>query len=257
MDALISPADLAGMLTERAATTLVDVRRDAAFASDPIVIPGALRRRPEEVADWGRTLPGWRSVIVYCVRGHEVGRGAAQVLRTLGLDARALEGGLEAWRAQGGAVAPYARPSRWVTRERPKIDRLACPWFIRRFVDPDAIIDYVPSNRVLAHAGETGAIPFDVPGVEYTHAGDRCSFDVFVARHAPGDPALAALADIVRAADTDRLADAPQASGLLAVSLGLGRILPQDHALLQHAQLVYDALYAWCRHAQGRPHGRA
>jgi rhodanese-related sulfurtransferase len=255
MDAVTSSLTLRSALAERAAFTLVDVRRDAAFARDPVVIPGALRRRPEDVADWGRTLPAWRPAIVYCVHGHEVSRDAAQALRTLGLSAQHLDGGLEAWRAAGGGVVPYAPPTRWVTRERPKIDRLACPWFIRRFVDADATIDYVPANRVLAHARETGATPFDVPDVEYTHAGERCSFDAFVAKHAPDDPALAALADIVRAADTDRLGDAPQAAGLLAVSLGMGRLIADDAALLDHALLVYDALYAWCREARGERHG--
>ena len=255
MDAFVHPATLREMLAARAALTLVDVRRDAAFARDPVVIPGALRRRPEDVAMWGRALPTWRSVVVYCVHGHEVSCGAAQSLRELGLDAHALDGGLEAWRAAGGSVAGYAPPSRWVTRERPKIDRLACPWFIRRFVDADAAIDYVPANRVLAHARETGATPFDVPDVEYTHVGERCSFDAFVAKHAPDDPALAALADIVRAADTDHLGDAPQAAGLLAVSLGMGRLIADDDALLDHALLVYDALYAWCRGARGERHG--
>lgn len=255
MDAATSTLTLRSMLAERAALTLVDVRRDAAFARDPVVIPGALRRRPEDVAEWGRTLPAWRSVVAYCVHGHEVSRGAAQALRESGFDARALEGGLEAWRAAGGRVVAHSPPTRWVTRERPKIDRLACPWFIRRFVDADAAIDYVPANRVLAHARETGATPFDVPDVEYTHVGERCSFDAFVAKHAPDDPALAALADIVRAADTDRLGDAPQAAGLLAVSLGMGRLIADDAALLDHALLVYDALYAWCRGARGERHG--
>jgi rhodanese-related sulfurtransferase len=256
MDAAISPATLRDMLAARTPVTVVDVRRDAAFARDPVMIPGALRRLPDDPLGWGPALPAWRPVVVYCVQGHEVGRDTAQTLRSLGLAARHLAGGLEGWRAEGGAVIPYAPPTRWVTRERPKIDRLACPWFIRRFVDADAVIDYVPAQRVHAHARETGAIAFDVPDVEYTHEGDRCSFDVFVARHAPGDPALSALADIVRAADTDRLADAPQASGLLAVSLGLGRLFPHDHALLQHAQLVYDALYAWCCGRSSERHGR-
>lgn len=250
MDAFITPAQLADLLAQRAALTVVDVRRDAAFAADPVVIPGALRRRPEDVATWGPTLPAWRSVVVYCVRGHEVGREAARSLRAFGLAARALEGGLEAWRAAGHRVLPHTSPTRWVTRERPKIDRLACPWFIRRFVDADARIDYVPPDRVHEHARATGATPFDVPGVAYGHVGERCSFDAFVARHAPEDPALGALADIVRAADTDRLADAPSAAGLLAVSAGLGRLIADDQALMRHALLVYDALYAWCGDAR-------
>jgi rhodanese-related sulfurtransferase len=255
MDAFVSPAELAGLLAQRAAITVVDVRREAAFARDPSLIPGALRRRPEDVAAWAGALPAWRAVVVYCVHGHAVSQEAAQALRTFGLDARALAGGLDAWRAEGGSVVPHAPPTRWVTRERPKIDRLACPWFVRRFIDADAVFDYVPPQRVLAHARETGATPFDVPDVEYTHDGERCSFDAFVARHAPDDPALAALSDIVRAADTDRLGDSPQAAGLLAVSLGMGRLIGDDGALLRHALLVYDALYAWCRVARDERHG--
>jgi rhodanese-related sulfurtransferase len=255
MHAALSPETLRAMLDARAPLSLVDVRREAAFAGDPVVIPGALRRRPDDAIEWGPALPAWRSVVVYCAHGHEVGRDAAQTLRALGLDARHLAGGLDAWRKAGGPIVPHRAPTRWVTRSRPKIDRLACPWFIRRFIDADAIVDYVPAGDVLAHARATGATPFDVPDVDYSHAGDRCSFDAFVARHAPDDPALAALADIVRAADTDRCADVPEAAGLVAVSVGLGRLLAYDHALLQHALLVYDALYAWCRDARGERHG--
>lgn len=136
-----------------------------------------------------------------------------------------------------------------------EIDRIACPWLIRRFVDASAEILYVPNASVRTVAREENAIPFDVPDVEYTHAGERCSFDAFVARHAPDDDALVALADIVRAADTDTLERSPQAAGLLAVSLGLGAGLADDAALLHHGLLVYDALYAWSRDARGERHG--
>lgn len=136
---------------------------------------------------------------------------------------------------------------KWVTRERPKIDRLACPWLVARFVDPTAEFLFVPADRVAAVAAETGAVPYDVPGVELTHVGEKCSFDAFLIRYGLDDPALAALAVIVRAADTDRLDLAPEAAGLLAVSVGLGRVFTDDHALLSQAMVVYDALYAWCR----------
>lgn len=256
MDAALSPSALRDLVAARTPFTLVDVRRPEAFDRDPAMLPGAVRRPPADVERWGRELPAWRPVVVYCVHGHEVSRDAAAALRLLGLRAQALEGGLEAWRADGGRLVPHRPPTRWVTRARPKIDRLACPWFIRRFVDADAIVDYVPAGRVLAHACDTGATPFDVPDVEYAHVGHFCSFDAFVARHAPDDDALAALADIVRAADTDRLDDASQAAGLLAVSLGLGRLIDDDATLLRHALLVYDALYAWCLGAGGGRHGR-
>ncbi|HEX4886012.1 MAG TPA: chromate resistance protein ChrB domain-containing protein [Casimicrobiaceae bacterium] len=255
MDAVLTPQAFRNLLAGPAPVTLVDVRRADAFACDPVLMPGAVRRPPEDVLAWGPALPTWRPVVVYCAHGRDVGRDVAQTLRALGLQACCLAGGLDAWRESGGAVAPQRAPTRWVTRERPKIDRIACPWFIWRFVDADAVVDYVPANEVLAHAAATGATPFDVPDVAYSHAGERCSFDAFVARHARGDGALEALADIVRAADTNRPGDAPQAAGLLAVSLGLARLIASDHALLHHALLVYDALYAWCRDAREERHG--
>jgi hypothetical protein len=143
---------------------------------------------------------------------------------------------------------------KWVTRERPKIDRLACPWLIRRFIDPDAEIQYVPAPWVLSVAGREGAIPFDVPGVELTHSGPLCSFDAFLEKYRLEDPALARLAEIVRAADTDTLDRSPQAPGLLAISLGLGANIPDDQELLKAALPIYDALYTWCRALGGERH---
>jgi hypothetical protein len=141
---------------------------------------------------------------------------------------------------------------KWVTRERPKIDRLACPWLIKRFIDSDAEILYVPSGQVRAIAAREGAIPFDVPDVELTHAGPLCSFDAFIKRYGLSNPALSKLAIIVRAADTDTLDQSPEAPGLLAISLGLNASIQDDQALLAAALPVYDALYAWCGMA-GRP----
>ena len=235
--------------------TIVDVRRAAAFEREPVRIPLALRQLPETVEQWAHGLERWRSVVVYCVLGHEVSQNVASALRAHGLAAQFLEGGITRWRESGGAVEPWRPPSRWVTRERPKIDRIACPWLIRRFIDASAEILYVPNASVRAVARDQDAIAFDVPDVEYTHAGERCSFDAFVERHAPHDEALATLADIVRAADTDTLDRSPQASGLLAMSLGLGHGLADDAALLHHGLVVYDALYAWCVKARGERHG--
>jgi hypothetical protein len=144
---------------------------------------------------------------------------------------------------------------RWVTRERPKIDRIACPWLIARFIDPQAEFLYVPAGRVLAVAAETGAIPYDVPGVEYGHRGERCSFDAFLERHGLDDPALQRLAAIVRGADTGRPDLAPEAAGLLAISLGLSRSFADDQELLRQGMILYDALYAWCREGQAERHG--
>jgi rhodanese-related sulfurtransferase len=235
--------------------TVVDVRRAPAFERDPVRLPMALRRPPDAVEQWARDLEPWRAVVVYCVHGHEVSQAAASQLRGLGLDATYLDGGLEHWRERGGTIEPWAPATRWVTRARPKIDRIACPWLVRRFVDASAEVFYVDPKEVLAFAKANEAVPFDVPDVEYTHDGERCSFDAFVDRHAPADEALRTLADIVRAADTDTLGRSPQAAGLLAVSLGLGRGLTDDAALLRHGLLVYDALYAWCRDSRGERHG--
>jgi hypothetical protein len=144
---------------------------------------------------------------------------------------------------------------KWVTRERPKIDRLACPWLIRRFIDVEAEFLYVRPSEVLRVAGSEGATPFDVPGVELSHAGPLCSFDAFLAKFGLEDPGLARLAEIVRAADTDTLDRSPQAAGLLAISLGLGANFRDDQELLRAALVVYDALYAWCGSLQAERHG--
>lgn len=143
---------------------------------------------------------------------------------------------------------------KYVTRERPKIDRIACPWLILRFVDPEAEFLYVPPGEVLRVADETGDIPYDIPGVAMSHVGERCSFDAFMDHHGLDDPALLRLADIVRGADTSRLDLTPQSAGLYAVSLGLSQLFSDDHEMLRHGLVLYDALHAWCRHAQGETH---
>jgi hypothetical protein len=139
---------------------------------------------------------------------------------------------------------------KWVTRERPKIDRIACPWLIQRFIDREAEFLYVPAADVLRVASETGATPYDVPGVELGHVGERCSFDAFLRKYRLDDPALQRLAPIVRGADTSRLDLTPQSGGLLAISLGLSRLFTDDHEMLRQGLVVYDALYAWCSDAQ-------
>ena len=143
---------------------------------------------------------------------------------------------------------------KWITRERPKIDRIACPWLILRFVDPEAEFLYVPTADVLRLAGETGAIPFDVEGVELSHEGPLCSFDAILRKYGLTDPALQDIAVIVRGADTARLDLAPQAAGLLAISLGLSHNFKDDHEQLKHGLVVYDALYAWSKHVRGETH---
>lgn len=143
---------------------------------------------------------------------------------------------------------------KWVTRERPKIDRIACPWLVARFIDPAAEFLFVPPAEVLKVAQATGAIPYDIPGVELSHVGERCSFDAFLAKYKLDAPALQQLATIVRGADTSRLDLAPQCAGLYAISLGLSHVFADDHALLAHGLVMYDALYAWCRQGQGETH---
>ena len=143
---------------------------------------------------------------------------------------------------------------KWITRERPKIDRIACPWLIARFIDDKPEFLYVPAQDVLAESRRTGAIPYDVPGVELTHVGEQCSFDAFLARYGLDDPALRQLAEIVRGADTSRLELTPQSAGLYALSLGLSRNFGDDHEMLKHGMVMYDALYAWCRDCQTETH---
>jgi len=142
----------------------------------------------------------------------------------------------------------------WVTRERPKIDRIACPWLILRFIDSQAQFHYVPADQVVALAKQTGAIPYDIPGVELTHVGELCSFDAFLERYQLDDPALSQLAVIIRGADTSRLDLSPQSAGLYAISLGLSATVANDHELLHHGLVMYDALYAWCKTLQGETH---
>jgi hypothetical protein len=144
---------------------------------------------------------------------------------------------------------------KWITRERPKIDRIACPWLVARFVDKDPEFLYVPSAKVLPVARETGAIPYDVPDVELSHVGPLCSFDAFLKKYDLDDPALGDLAIIVRGADTGHPELAAQSAGLLAVSLGLSRVFADDHEMLRHGMVLYDALYAWCREGRGETHG--
>ncbi len=143
---------------------------------------------------------------------------------------------------------------KWITRERPKIDRIACPWLVVRFIDRVAEFLYVPADDVLRIAEETGAIPYDIPGVELSHVAELCSFDAFLAKYGLGDPALRQLAKIVRGADTSRLDLTPQSAGLFALSLGLSQVFADDYDMLKHGLVMYDALYAWCQYCQAETH---
>ena len=236
---------------------IIDVRRKPVFRAATDMIAGALWRDPERVADWAAELPRASRVVAYCAHGHEVSQGVAIALAGRSLFAQVLQGGIEeGWKAASGALDRKAAGAntRWVTRERPKIDRIACPWLIARFVDPGAEFLYVPTKEVLAAAKERDATPYDIPDVHFSHEGERCSFDAFLKHYRLTDPALAQLAVIVRGADTARLDLAPQASGLAAISLGLSRNFADDHEMLTAGMVMYDALYAWCRSAQDEVH---
>jgi rhodanese-related sulfurtransferase len=253
----ISSQGLYGVIGTGGAPVVIDVRRNAAFAADNRMIVGAIRRNPDEIQNWREELPPRRAVVVYCVHGHEASQESASALRTAGVDASFLEHGISGWAEHRLPMRSksHAEVGSWVTRERPKIDRIACPWLIRRFIDPGAEFLFVPTERVFAVAAETGATAYDIPGAEpLSHDGELCSFDAFLKVYGIEDQALDALALIVRGADTARLELAPQSPGLLAFSLGLSANFPDDHAMLEHGMVMYDAFYAWCRSLQGETH---
>jgi rhodanese-related sulfurtransferase len=257
MDVPVSPLDLGSLAAREPVPQVLDVRRNAAFEDAEDGLPGAIRREPATLTDWARELEVHRPVAVYCVHGHEVSRGVAAELRARGLPARHLAGGIEGWREAGLPLAAKpSAPSIWVTGERPKIDRVACLWLVRRFVDSGARFVYVPVGEVVEAARRIGGTPYDVPGVEFGHVGERCSFDAFVERFRLTDPALLAMAPIVRGADTSRHDLAPEAAGLLAVSLGLSALFADDdYAVLRQGMAVYDALHRRARDRRAETHG--
>ncbi len=257
MDAFISGKELQSALRAERPPLIIDVRRPTVFQSASDMIEGALWRDPERVSEWAGELPRASRVVVYCVHGHEVSQGVAKILGERGIEARYLQGGIEeGWKTAGGPLdrKPAGANTRWVTRERPKIDRIACPWLLARFVDPGAEFLYVPAKQVLDAARERDAVPYDIPDVHFSHEGERCSFDAFLKHYRLADPALAQLALIVRGADTARLDLAPQASGLAALSLGLSRNFADDHRMLEHGMVMYDALYTWCKEGRDEVH---
>jgi rhodanese-related sulfurtransferase len=258
----ISAKDLWNALATRDAPRLIDVRRPDAYAQSPHLLPGAVWREAAKTAEWGDEFG--RPIAVACKAGHEMSQSAVAQLRADGVDARVLEGGYEAWakaglpfvaKAELDRIAPQ-RPSLWVTRRRPKIERIACPWLIRRFLDPQAYILFVDPDIVPDVARETGGVPFDIKDVELSHDGERCSFDTMLKLFGlEGEPSLARLALIVRGADTARPDFAPEAAGLHAVSLGLSALAgDDDHGLLERGFMVYDALFAWLRFAADERH---
>jgi rhodanese-related sulfurtransferase len=260
----ISIPQLFKTLGSAAAPLLLDVRALPAFQADSRMLAGATWRNPATVADWRKYLPVHRDIVVYCVRGHEISKNTCAALREVGLRVYSLEGGAEAWKSAGlPTIEKHAQlripagvnaPTKWVTRERPKIDRIACPWLIRRFIDPTAEFIYVPAKDVLSAAETQNAIAYDVPNVQFTHRGDMCSFDALMADFKLNDPVLTDLAVIVRGADTGQPNLTPQSAGLLAVSLGLSELYRNDHDMLAHGMVIYDALYAWLKSARAEIH---
>jgi rhodanese-related sulfurtransferase len=259
----ITPESLWRKIGTSSAPVVVDVRKPEAVVASNGLLPGAILRDPRDAASWTFEQSSG-AVVLACVHGHQRSQMAAAQLRARGVDASILAGGTDAWRAAGlplvdcGAVRRFAPnpPSLWVTRRRPKIDRIACPWLIRRFIDPQARFLFVDPPQVADVARDSGAVPFDIEGVELSHEGERCSFDTILKLFGlENEPSLARLALIVRGADTARPDLAPEAAGLHAVSLGLSELAgDDDHGLLERGFAIYDALFAWLRFASSERH---
>jgi rhodanese-related sulfurtransferase len=257
----ISSDKLSRLIGTAHTPVLIDVRIDQDFDADPHLIPGAVRRSHLDTSEWAAQLAG-RPVIVICHKGQKLSEGAAAWLRHGGVAAEILEDGFLGWQQAKLPTVPAARiPARdgrgrtvWVTRSRPKIDRIACPWLIRRFIDPAAVFLFVAPSEVEAVAERFNATPFDIENVFWSHRGERCTFDVMIEEFGLATPPLLRLATMVRAADTGRLDLCPEAPGLLAASLGLSRMYDDDLEQLSAGITLYDAFYRWCRDATGETH---
>ncbi|WP_439595187.1 chromate resistance protein ChrB domain-containing protein [Falsiroseomonas sp.] len=240
---------------------LIDLREPEDIAEDPRLLPASRRRDHRAVADWAPEFRG-QDVILVCQKGLKLSEGAAAWLRHEGAMAQVLEGGFAAWRAarmpllEPAAIPPRDAEGRtvWVTRARPKVDRIACPWLIRRFVDPGAVFLFVAASQVELVAERFGATPFDIEGVFWTHRGDGSTFDTMLEEFGLRTPTLERLAMIVRGAETARHDLAPQSAGLLAASLGLSRLHRDDLAQLEAGLALYDAFHLWCRDATEEVH---
>ena len=260
----ITPKDFWNTIATREPPQLIDVRRRDAYEQSPHLLPGAVWRDPTKATQWAAEFDASRPLVAACKAGHEMSQMVVAQLRVDGIDARVMEGGYEGWTKAGLPLVAKTeldrlvpkRPSIWVTRRRPKIDRIACPWMIRRFLDPQARILFVDPDQVVAVARESGGVPFDIKDVELSHVGERCTFDTMLELFGlEGEPSLARLALIVRGADTARTDIAAEAAGLHAISLGLSALAgDDDHGLLERGFMVYDALFAWLRFAAEERH---
>jgi rhodanese-related sulfurtransferase len=240
---------------------IVDVCTDADFAEDAYLLPGAWRHDHQDLSGLAASLRGKRAV-VYCQKGKKISQGVAAWLRSEGIDAQYLQGGMYGWRdaKETMRIPADVLPSRaqsgslWVTRHRPKIDRIACPWLIRRFIDRNARFLFVAPSEVPAVAEKFDATPFDMEGMFWSHRGDTCTFDTILSEFGLSSPALARLAEVVRGADTNRHDLHPAAAGLLAVSVGLSRRFRDDQQQLEAGLDLYDALYRWARDGHEESH---
>ncbi len=252
---------LARLIGTPSAPDILDVRVLDDYLLDQRILPASCRRQHTTVADWCDDYKS-KFVVVVCQRGAKLSQGTAAWLRQAGAEALSLEGGFEAWRDAQLPLVPVARiPANsfngkcvWVTRSRPKIDRIACPWLIRRFVNPASVFLFVNPSEVEAVADRFGGTAFDVENVFWSHRGENCTFDVMIEEFGLTADPLLHLAKIVRAADTAKLDLAPEAAGLLAISLGLSRMHSDDNQQLDAGMAVYDALYRWCRDATDETH---
>jgi len=240
---------------------IFDISIDPDFADNPFLIPGAVRHPHTDIAGLKSKLAGRRCVIT-CRKGIKLSQGLSAWLRADGYKAEYLQGGNFAWRDASetsripakSIPEPVGQSTLWVTRHRPKIDRIACPWLIRRFVDRDARFLFVSPSEVAGVADRYGATPFDVEGVPLSHYADACSFDAMLDAFEIHSPALDRLAEVVRAADTNRHSESPEAAGLLAISVGLSRQFKDDQQQLEAGLGIYDALYRWARDGQNEVH---
>ncbi len=257
----ITVPQLARLIGLPAAPAVIDLRIEEDVAADPRMIPGSRRRDFRTIDSWAGDYAGAPAVVL-CQKGQKLSQGAAAWLRHEGIAAESLEGGIVAWREAGQLLLRTDKlpppdgkgRTRWVTRARPKIDRIACPWLIRRFVDPQALFLFVAPAEVPAVGERFGATPYDIEDVFWSHRGELCTFDVMLAELGLVSGPLDQLARIVRGADTARLDLAPESAGLLAASLGYSRMYRDDLAQLEASMALYDALYRWCRDAAEETH---
>lgn len=232
---------------------LIDVCIDEDFELLPKLIPTSFRHPYHKIADLVPSLIGKKAVLI-CKKGKKLSQGAGAILRNHGIVVEGLQGGILAWKEAGLPLVPIKQTDLWVTKQRPKIDRIACPWLIKRFINPKAEFLFVEKTEVLEVADRFNAVPFDIEGCEYNHKGEGCTFDTLLAEFNLETEPLKRMATIIRGADTNRHDLATQAAGLLAISLGLSRQYKDDLQQLDAGMMIYDALYRWARDAVAEQH---